>query len=108
MGESKERLEPTWLPKMLVATFEGRHRSFRDLFGDTYLIGEGIPPVSMSLGEGPIQPTPIRLSPNYLARAVPLVLAVMVIASVVVLVAWLRRRRRRKALIAGDWPDDLS
>ena len=107
-GESKERLEPTWLPKMLVATFEGRHRSFRDLFGDTYLIGEGIPPVSMSLGEGPIQPTPIRLSPNYLARAVPLVLAVMVIASVVVLVAWLRRRRRRKALIAGDWPDDLS
>lgn len=77
----------------LLASIEGQRHSFRDLFGDTYLIGPNVPPVSLSSVDGPIQPTPMRLAPNYLARALPLLAIAALVAAVAGLMIWLRKRR---------------
>lgn len=81
------------LAGQLLDSIEGARHSFRDLYGDTYVIGPNVPPVSLNSLDGPIQPTPMRLAPNYLARALPLLAIAAVVAGVAGLMIWLRKRR---------------
>jgi hypothetical protein len=81
------------LASSILDTFEGPNRSFRDLYGDTYLFAPDTPPVSMALGELPVQPTEARRAPDYLSRILPLVGAAFMVGFVLLALAWLRRRR---------------
>jgi hypothetical protein len=83
------------LAQSLLGTIEGKNRSFRDLYGDTYLFAPDTPPVSMALGDQPVQPTEARRAPDYLARALPMAGGAAVVGFVLFGLAWFRRRRQR-------------
>lgn len=85
------------LARALLMTIEGDHRSFRDLYGDTYLMAADTPPVSLDLSGAPIQPTEARQAPNYLTRAVPMAAGAAVAGAVLLVLAWARRRRLDRA-----------
>ena len=89
----------------LVAGISTRTTDFSALFGDTYIISPGTPPLSISLRGDRIQATPVRQGPDYIARAKPLVLAVLVLGAIVLGMAWVIRRRRRRARPDGGLPD---
>ncbi len=75
----------------LLDSFSTRTETWGVLFGDTYLISQGSPPLSISLRGDSVQPTAGRPAPDYLARAEPLAVA----AAFIVAVAWALARLRR-------------
>jgi hypothetical protein len=81
----------------LLAGISTREKDFDSLYGDTYISSTGAPPLSVSVRGGNLQSTPRRESPNYLRRALPLLLAGLAVAGVVLAMAWLRSRRSRSA-----------
>ncbi len=102
--ENNDRLLLTWtegeigvsgpeLATDLIDSFSSRTDSFKTLFGDTYLVSEGSPPLSISVRAGEVQPTPIQLAPDYLQRAVPFLIGLLVAVAGVVLFVLMQRRR---------------
>lgn len=90
----------------LVKSIGTRTTDYGSLYGDTYLVSPGTPPLSISLRGQQIQATPSADKPNYLARAKPLLIAAVVLAAIVFAMSRLLRRRRRKAAAAGTPSDD--
>lgn len=90
----------------LVSSIGTRTTDYGSLYGDTYLVSPGTPPLSISLRGQQIQATPSADKPNYLARAKPLLIAAVVLALIVLAMSWLLRRRRRKAAATGAPVDD--
>ncbi|MFN8041612.1 MAG: hypothetical protein U0Q07_20515 [Acidimicrobiales bacterium] len=90
----------------LVTSIGTRTTDYGSLYGDTYLVSPGTPPLSVSLRGQQIQATPSADKPNYLARAKPLLIAAVVLALIVLAMSWLLRRRRRKAAATGGPVDD--
>jgi hypothetical protein len=87
---------------LLLDGIATREQDFSGLFGDTYLVSTGAPPLSISVRGEDVQSTPVRQSPNYLQRAKPLLLAAVGVGIVVAVMAWIRRRRRTGADADAD------
>jgi hypothetical protein len=92
----------------LVAEISRRDQTFADLFGDTYLVSVGSPPLNIALRDDAVQSTPELDSPDYLGRAKPLLLAALVAAAVVAVMAWIRRRRAGRSESEEREPQDLG
>ncbi|RMH69481.1 MAG: hypothetical protein D6683_16065 [Actinomyces sp.] len=80
----------------LLDSFSTRNETWAVLFGDTYLLSQGSPPLSISLRGDSVQPTAGRPAPDYLARAKPLAIAAVFIAAVAWALGRLRRWRIRR------------
>jgi len=79
----------------LIDSISTRDDSWSNLFGDTYLLSDGAPPLAIAVRGKNLQPTPSILAPDYIARAKPLVIAMFFAAIVAFLLNMLRKWRIR-------------
>jgi len=77
----------------LIDSISTRDDSWTSLFGDTYLLSDGAPPLSISVRGKDLQPTPSILAPDYIGRAKPLVIAMLFAAMAAFLLNMLRKWR---------------
>ncbi|GEM_PF-2246609 len=80
----------------LVDSISTRDESWKILFGDTYLLSAGSPPLAIAVRDDEIQPTPTLVAPDYIARALPLLAAAIFAAMIAFVLNRLRVWRIRK------------
>jgi len=80
----------------LVDSFSTRDLSWKILFGDTYLLSAGSPPLAIAVRDDEIQPTPTLAAPDYIARAIPLLIGALFAGAVALVLNQLRVWRARR------------
>ncbi|MEM7143160.1 MAG: hypothetical protein AAF548_19215 [Actinomycetota bacterium] len=100
-GDSEDRSLGLSYASDLVDSFSTRDESWKILFGDTYLLSAGSPPLAIAVRDDEIQPTPTLAAPDYIARARPLLIGAIFAA----LVAWVLNRLRVWRLRRKDEED---
>lgn len=81
----------------LLDSFSTRQLSFQRLFGDTYLLSDGSPPVSLSLRGKQVQRVIAVGGESIFARLLPLQITAVAGMISVVIVLWMRSRRKTRA-----------
>ncbi|MEM8706652.1 MAG: hypothetical protein AAGE98_09360 [Actinomycetota bacterium] len=80
----------------LVDSFSTRDLSWKILFGDTYLLSAGSPPLAIAVRDDEIQPSPTIAAPDYIARAIPLLIGAIFAGLVALVLNQLRVWRQRR------------
>ena len=95
-GASEDRRLGMQYASDLVDSFSTRDESWKILFGDTYLLSAGSPPLAIAVRDDEIQPTPTLAAPDYIARARPLLIAAIFAGMIAFVLNRLRLWRLRR------------
>ena len=95
-GHSGDRTLGIEYATELIDSFSTRDESWKILFGDTYLLSAGSPPLAIAIRDNEIQPTPTVAAPDSIAQPKPLLIAAIFAALVAFLLNRLRLLRVKR------------